>query len=245
VVTAMIDDQWRNLCMRQTYRKSSALLLAPFLLAACATTGGPGGTAGNGERACNPVITGGIGAALGALIGGSGDRVAGAAVGAAVGALACVAFNHHSEQVKTGKQVDDDYRRVHGGKLPEQPAVVRYTSTFDPASIKAGSEAKLTSYIEVTGSRTGAAPVVEEEIALYKPDGALVRKAKKAVAEQATAGAFKNTFTIPMPAGVPQGDYKVTTSLYVNGAVVDSNNSQLQVVMAQPVFDAAIRIASR
>lgn len=231
--------------MQHTYRKSSALMLAPFLLAACATTGGPGGTAGNAERACNPVVAGGIGAALGALIGGKGDRVAGAAVGAAVGALACVAFNHHSEQVKTAKQVDEDYRRAHGGKLPDKPTVVRYTSTFDPASIKAGSEAKLTSYIEVTGGRDAAAPLVEEEIALYKPDGGLVRKARKPVAEQAAAGAFKNTFTIPMPEGVPQGDYKVTTSLYVDGVVVDSNDSKLQVVMASPMLDDAVRLATR
>lgn len=231
--------------MKLTYRNFSAVVLAPFVLAACATTGGYGNTAGNTERACNPVVTGGIGAALGALIGGKGDRVTGAAVGAAVGALACVAFNHHSEQVKTAKQVDDDYRRAHGGKLPEQPTVVRYTSTFDPASIKAGSEAKLTSYIEVAGGRNSAAPLVEEEIALYKPDGGLVRKAKKPVAEQATAGAFKNTFTIPMPEGVPQGDYKVTTSLYVDGIVVDTNDSQLQVVMLLPALDGATRIAAR
>lgn len=231
--------------MRKSHSKSHAFVLLPLLLAGCATTGGPGGIAGTGERACNPVIAGGVGAALGALIGGKGDRLAGAAVGAAVGALACVAFNHHSEQVKTAKQVDDDYRRAHGGKLPEQPAVVRYTSAFDHASIKAGSEAKLTSYIEVTGSRSGTAPLVEEEIALYKPDGALVRKAKKAVSEQATAGAFQNTFTIPMPAGVPQGDYKVKTSLYVNGTVVGSNDAKLQVVMAQPAPRSDIRVAAR
>lgn len=231
--------------MKSVGRKSSALVLAPFLLAACATTGGPGGSASNGERACNPAIAGGIGAALGALVGGKGDRLAGAAIGGAIGALACVAFNHHSEQVKTAKQVDDDYRRAHGGKLPDQPAVVRYTSKFDPASIKAGTEAKLTSYIEVTGGRNAATPLVEEEIALYKPDGGLVRKAKKPVADQATAGAFQNTFTIPMPAGVPQGDYKVTTSLYVDGVVVDSNDSKLQVVMTAPLRHNDTSIAAR
>lgn len=217
--------------MNRFCNKPYAMLLAPLLVTACATTGGPGGSAGNGEQACNPVVTGGIGAALGALVGGKGDRLTGAAIGGALGALACVAFNHHSEQVKTAQQVDDDYRRTHGGKLPEQPTVVRYTSSFDPPNIKAGSEAKLTSYIEVTGARAATAPLVEEEIALYKPDGGLVRKAKKAVSEQATAGAFQNTFTIPMPAGVPQGEYKVTTSLYVNGTMVDSNDSKLQVVM--------------
>lgn len=229
---------------RQTYKKPSVLVLAPFLLSACATTGGQGPLSG-GESACNPAVIGGIGAALGALVGGNGDRLAGAAIGAAVGALACVAFNHHSEQVKTTNQVDEDYRRAHGGKLPDKPTVVRYTSAFDPASIKAGSEAKLTSYIEVTGGRNAIAPLVEEEIALYKPDGALVRKARKPVADQATAGAFRNTFTIPMPAGVPQGDYKVKTSLYVDGVVVDSNDSQLQVVMRESSRPGDKLIAAR
>lgn len=122
---------------------------------------------------------------------------------------------------------------------------MRYTSAFDPASIKAGSEAKLTSYIEVTSSRSGMMPLVEEEIAVYKPDGALVRKAKKAVAEQATAGAFKNTFTIPMLAGVPEGDYKVTTSLYIDGKAMGSNDTMLQVVMGQPALHIDTRIAAR
>lgn len=229
--------------MNPNASKLTAALLIPLLMVGCATTGGPGASAANGgERSCDPGVTGLIGAVAGALL--SKDRLAGAAVGGAVGALACVAFNHHSEQVKTAQQVEADYRRGHSGQLPEQPAVVRYTSAFEPASIKAGSEAKINSYIEVTSGRNSTNPLVEEEIALYKPDGALVRKAKKPVSETPSAGAFQNSFTIPMPAGVPQGDYRVTTTLYVNGAVVDSNDSHLQVVMATPE-PAATHIAMR
>lgn len=227
--------------MNPNASKLTTILLVPLLLVGCATTGGPGGASNSGERSCNPGVTGLIGAVAGALV--SKDRLAGAAVGGAIGALACVAFNHHSEQVKTAQQVEADYRRNHKA-LPEQPAVVRYTSAFEPASIKAGSEAKINSYIEVIGGRTTSAPVIEEEITLYKPDGTLVRKAKKPVSETPGAGAFQNSFTIPMPAGVPQGNYRVTTTLYVNGAVMDSNDSRLQVVMATPE-PAAMHIAAR
>lgn len=128
--------------------------------------------------------------------------------------------------------------------MPERSVAVRYTSAFDPPSSKAGSEARLTPYIDVTGSRIGTMPLEEEEIAVYKPDGTLVRKAKKAVAEQATAGVFKNTFTILVPAGVPPGAYRVTTSLYIDGKAMGSNDTLLQVVMAQPAPHIGTRIAA-
>jgi hypothetical protein len=179
---------------------------------------------------CNPLIAGVGGAAIGAIVAG-GNRAAGAAIGAGIAALVCAAVDYEAKQIKTAQQAQSDYQAGHGGRLPEQASVVKYTTSFTPASIPAGEKATLHSYIEVVkGKHDAADPTIEEEATIYKPDGSVAKSVRKPVSQTASAGAFSSSFTIPMPQGVPQGAYPVKSTLYVNGVQVAQREADLQVV---------------
>lgn len=198
------------------------------MVAGCANTGGPQSSIAN--LSCNPLIAGVAGGVLGAVVTG-GNRAAGAAIGAGLGALICAALDYEAKQIKTAQQAQADYQADHGGRLPEQAAVVKYTTSFTPSSISAGDKATLHSYIEVVkGKQDAADPKIEEEAIIYKPDGSIAKSVHKPVNPTATAGAFSSSFTIPMPQGVPQGAYPVKSTLYVNGTAVAERKVALQVV---------------
>jgi hypothetical protein len=186
------------------------------------------------DVSCNPLLAGIGGAAIGAIVAG-GNRAAGAAIGAGVAALVCAAVDYEAKQIKTAQQAQADYQAGHGGRMPEQASVVKYTTSFTPASISAGEKATLHSYIEVVkGKRDAADPTIEEEATIYKPDGSVAKSVRKPVNQTASAGAFASSFTIPMPQGVPQGAYPVKSTLYVNGVEVAERKVDLQVVAGNP-----------
>jgi hypothetical protein len=196
-------------------------------MAGCATNGGSSPLA---NISCNPGIAAVAGGVLGAVVTG-GNRLAGTAIGAGIGALICAAVDYEAKQIKTAQQAQADYRAGHNGRVPEQAAVVTYTTSFAHPSISAGDKATLNSYIEVAKGRQDAAdPVIEEEATIYKPDGTIAKSVRKPVAKTASAGAFSSSFTIPMPQGVPQGAYPVKSTLYVNGNEVAQRSVTLQVV---------------
>ena len=210
--------------------------VAVAILAGCAApnsqraTGTPTAAA---RFECNPAIGAGIGAVLGGLLGGGNNTVRGAAIGAGLGALACVALNYQSEQVKTAQQVERDYRAANKGQLPEQAKLVKYETAFTPTSVRPGQKAQTNSYIEVVPGTKDANPLVEEEITLYKPDGSTLTSARKQLSASNSAGGFKGGFGFPMPEGVPQGVYPVKTALYLNKAKVSGQDMKLQVVQIE------------
>ena len=216
-------------------RTTAALLIVPLLLGGCATTGsntsGSGNNSASGNSECNPAVAAGVGAVIGGLLGGGNNTLKGAAIGGAIGAFACMAINHHSEQVKSAQQVEDEYKAAHRGQVPEQTTVVQYNTAFKPATIQAGTKAELGSYIEVANGRNDKNPKLEEEMSLYKPDGSLIKTVRKPISSQSTAGGFNNSFQVPMPVGVPEGIYPVKTALYVNGTKARTNSAKLQIAM--------------
>lgn len=222
--------------MKKTMAKTTAaLLIAPLILVGCATTGNtPGGSGDKSASSnieCNPAVVAGVGAVIGGLLGGGNNTLKGAAIGGAIGAFACMAINHHSEQVKSAQQVEDEYKAAHRGQVPDQTTVVQYNTAFKPATIQAGTKAEMGSYIEVAKGRNDPNPKLEEEMSLYKPDGSLIKTLRKPVNPQSTAGGFNNNFQVPMPVGVPEGVYPVKTALYVNGTKVRTNSAKLQVAV--------------
>lgn len=218
--------------MKKTMAQTTAvLLIAPLILVGCATTGGSGDKSASSNIECNPAVVAGVGAVIGGLLGGGNNTLKGAAIGGAIGAFACMAINHHSEQVKSAQQVEDEYKTAHRGHVPDQTTVVRYDTAFKPATIHAGNKAEMNSYIEVVNGRNDPNPKLEEEMALYKPDGSLIKTLRKPVNAQATAGGFNNSFQVPMPEGVPEGVYPVKTALYVDGVKVKTNQAKLQIAM--------------
>ena len=216
---------------------SAAAGAVAAIAAACATgpSGGQGGSEPTGEvlsGECNPLVTGGIGAAIGAVLGGSKNRGTGAAAGAAIGALACVAYNYTTKQTKTAQQVTDEYKAKNKGTLPASATVTRFNVQLAPtAKVQAGNAITVASNIEVVPGTSNPRPTIEQEIALYSPDGAQVGKAKKP-ASQTGGGGFETSFKFSLPQGVPQGTYPVKTQVYVDGKQAAGSDTRFQVVVA-------------
>jgi len=191
---------------------------------------------------CNPLITGGIGAAIGALAGGSKNRGTGAAAGAAIGALACVAYNYYAKQTKTAQQVTDEYKAKNKGTLPASATVTRFNVQVAPtAKVQAGNAVNVASNIEVVPGTSNPKPNVEQEITLFSPDGAQAGKARKpASVAGAGGGGFETSFKFSLPQGVPQGVYPVKSQLYVDGKPAAGTDTRFQVVVAP---DASSQLA--
>lgn len=223
----------------------AAILIASMTLFGCATPGGTDSTAGGEPTECNTALAAGIGAVVGGLIGGGKNTLRGAAVGAGLGALACVAINYHARQVKTAQQVENEYKVAHKGTLPERTTVTHYDTKFQPATIKAGEKAVLTSNIEVVKGRNSPAPVIEEEATLLKADGKVIKTTRKTVTESPAGGAYSGSFTIPMPAGAPEGVYTLKTALFINGEQAGTHNAKLQVLTASRQTGTALALNAR
>lgn len=221
---------------RHTVARNSviAVLVASLGVGGCATTntGNPDQSSGTSllETGCNSGVAAIAGAVVGGLLANGSNRLRGAALGAGLASLACVAWNYNVKQTKTAAQVENDYRRANAGRLPAQTQVLAFNSVFDPsATVAPGKKMTVTSNIEVLQGTDGRKPVLEEEMVLVKPDSSEV-KTRKVANENGGGGAFTTSFSMVMPAGVPQGDYPVRTVLYIDGAPVKRNDMKLQVV---------------
>src|SRR4051812_25927575 len=214
--------------------KPALILAAAALAGGCATQQvGSAPAAGTVSGDCNPLITRGIGAAIGALAGGGKNRGTGAAAGAAIGALACVAYNYYARQTKTSQQVTDEYKAKNKGTLPASATVTRFNVQVAPtAKVQAGNAVTVASNIEVVPGTSNPHPAVEQEIALYGPDGAQAGEARKPGRQTARGGAFETSFKFSLPQGVPQGVYPVKTQVYVDGKPAAGADTRFQVVVA-------------
>jgi hypothetical protein len=211
-------------------------------LAGCATQGGGAPAPDTFSGDCNPLIAGGIGAAIGALAGGSKNRGTGAAAGAAIGALACVAYNYATKQTKTAQQVSDEYKAKNRGNLPANATVTRFNVQVAPTSkVQAGNAISVASNIEVVPGTSNPSPTVEQEITLFSPDGSQAGKARKPASQAAGGGAFETAFKFSLPQGVPQGVYPVKSQLYVDGKPLAGTDTRFQVVVAP---DGVLRLAN-
>lgn len=194
---------------------------------------------------CNPLIGGAAGAVLGALLGGGRNRVRGAAIGAGVGALACVAYNYSTKQTKSSQQVTEEYKAANNGSLPPATTVTRFDAKVAPtASVQAGSAIDVASTIEVVPGANDPRPKVEQQIALYGPDGKETGNARKPANETPGGGAFETSFRFTMPQGVPQGVYPVKSQVFVNGEPAANTETKFQVVVGPSGVVVAVNAQS-
>jgi hypothetical protein len=220
-----------NTNMRRT---AATVTLAAFALAIVATprvsTGASSSDVFTGD--CNPIVTGVIGGLLGALIGGRSSRGAGAAIGAGVGALACMAYNYTTSQTKSSQQVENEYKAANNGTLPSATTVTQFNAQVNPNdNVQAGTAVDVKSQIEVVPGTGDPQPKVEQEIALFAPDGKETAKARKPAAQAPGGGAFETNFKFTMPQGVPQGVYPVKSQVYVNNEPAANTETRFQVVV--------------
>ncbi|MBI3375498.1 MAG: hypothetical protein HY017_27595 [Betaproteobacteria bacterium] len=219
-------------CFAMKKSVSAAVCLA--LAAGCASPGGPQGVNDNSSSAeCSPGIAMGVGALIGGLLSSGSNRARGAAAGAAIGALACLAFNYSSKQVKSAQQVQQEYKAAQGSE-PERTTVTKYENSYQPGTVvQSGKPMQVSSYIEVVQGRDNVRPTVEEELVLYHPDGREATKTRKTANAGQGAGGYSTTFSLTLPAGIPQGQYPLKTAVYLNGTKALDRNATLQVVMTR------------
>lgn len=212
--------------------KRVGVIAAAVAIGSCATGPADKSTSvGEFFGECNPLITGGIGAVLGALAGGREHRGQGAAIGAGIGALACVAYNYYTTRTKSAEQVSDEYKKTKGA-LPAQATVTRFNMNVAPDSpVAAGNAVTVASNIEVVPGTKNPQPTVEQEIVLYSPDGKETGKSRKPASQDGGGGGFETSFRMTLPKGVPQGVYPVKSQLYVDGQPAASADARLQIVV--------------
>ena len=234
-------------------RIAAVLVAASLGVTGCAVPkpGGAGGQAGGqpapggGQdvaQVCNPVIVG-IGAALACAALAKGNNRARTGVAcAAVAVTACyLANSYKAEQVRTAKQVEDEYL-LRNRQLPEKTVVTTYRSEVNPrGAVSKGQQVNLTSTIVAVQGRSDRGVMVEEELAIVDNQGEAWGKPVRKTANSANqAGEFKTSFTVPISDGWSQGVYTVRRTLYVNGSVAqrDDSNTRFQVVQgpAGPVI---------
>jgi len=217
---------------RIAIKKPISAMVGLAFVAGCAGPGGPLGTDGGSSLPeCNPGIAAGVGALIGGLLSSGSDRLRGAAFGAGIAALACLAVNYSSKQVKSAQQVNQEYKATHGQE-PERTTVTKYENSFQPGSVvQSGKPLQVSSNIEIAQGRDNVSPVVEEELVLYRPDGQEAYRLRKPSNAGQGAGGFSTTFSFTLPVGIPQGQYPVKTAVYLNGTKAVDRDAILQIVM--------------
>lgn len=209
-------------------------------LGSCANTGGPGYSA---EDNVGKLLGTLGGAAIGAAVGGK-HPLLGATIGALVGYMAGYAFDtYRVSQKKTAAEVDDGYKRTHGGQLPVQTIVTKYVTKTDPAGlVNRGAPLDIISDIElVRGSESSGQDRVDEELIIYDASSKSTKKLKKeALREASTSGAYSTRFTFKPTREVSQGTYPFKTVLYLNDIPVRESAGKIQIVIINQQIKMAI-----
>ena len=212
-------------------RATAGTAAVALLLSGCAAPQG-GGTAGGGgcDAARTALVGAGVGLAIGLLSGNAKSAAAGTIMGGAVGALACVAINAQSRQTKTAAVVEQDYAKQRGA-LPAQPQLVTYQTRVEPSgTIRANSDVRVRTNVEVV--RGTAVPVreVKEELVLFDTDNKEFKRGSKVLSSGAS-GSYETDWEFKLPSGITQGQYRAQTLIYVNGQMVAKRDTTLQLVM--------------
>ena len=218
-------------------RQSLLSACTALLLGACATQPPPPKFPDVADieklmKECNPATAAAIGGALGAIIADD-NRGRGAVIGAGLGAVACAIINAQSRQTSAPSEVDEQYRKGHGGTLPELPVVTAYDTAFNAGgAVRPGQEARVSSNITiVSGAREPVGEVVEvlEVFEANDPSKVLLRAEKKADLGKRSGG-LQNSFEIRLPEGLATGSYPARTALTVNGRPAGENRGALRVL---------------
>lgn len=217
-----------------------AMAIAMTLLGGCADVGGtrtPDAAASSGTSTgstaahdCNPVVAGAIGALAGSLFGKGKGHLAGAAIGAGIGAFACMAYNYHSRRVRDAKAVEAQYQHDRG-TLPAANTVDSYQSTLLPGgTVQGGAKVAMQSRVTVLRGAHDVAPQLKEQLTLYSPDGKQLATSTKDVDAINGTGEYETSFGFDLPKGIQEGRYTMSSTLYMDGQKVRTNQVPMLVV---------------
>lgn len=245
--TKIAIDNWRHgMCEGKKGNKLRAIAAGTAVvvaLSSCAT-GGPGAGGEGTGKMLGTLGGAAIGAAVGAATGGKYSPLIGAAVGAAVGYAAGYAFDSYRvSQKKDAVEVNDEYKKEHGGQLPTETVVTKYETKTDPSGlVNRGEKLDIVSEIElVKGADSTGTDRVDEELMISDASGKNAKKLKKqALSESNASGAYVTRFTFKPTQEVAQGTYPYKTVLYLNDEPVGESKGKIQVVMVDNELKVAI-----
>lgn len=211
-------------------KKMTCMICAlAILVSGCATTGGPNG-AGNDSSDKNTALRCAAFGTIGALIGAGLGGTKGAVKGAIAGLAACAIIEISSLQTKKADEVEAQYKVANKNQLPTASKIDTYSSFVTPSGVaKAGDAIKVQSTIRVIAGTNEPIQEVKEVLIAYAPTGEEFKRGEKKVNETAGSGEYDNSFTLKLPQGAPQGYYKLTTQVFLNGKPGEMRQSSLQV----------------
>jgi hypothetical protein len=203
--------------------------IASLIATGCATQqngqpSNPSDSNNNAALRCVGLTAGG--AVLGALIGGKN----GAAKGAIAGLAACAVVEIASRQTRSSSEVDAQYRMSNNNQLPPYAKVDGYSTVVTPNGVaKAGDPISVHSTIRVIAGVNEPVQEVKEVLVAYAPSGEEFKRGEKKVNDYGGSGEYDNTFTVRLPSGSPQGNYRLTTQVFVNGKPGQMRQSNMQI----------------
>ncbi|MFK2929295.1 hypothetical protein ISP14_00690 [Dyella agri] len=196
-----------------------------------ATAAAPGAsTQSTATHECNPVVTGAIGALAGSLFGNGKGHLAGAAIGAGVGVFACMAYNYHSRRVRDARAVEAQYQSQRGA-LPATNTIDSYQSALVPGgTVQSGGKVEMQSHVTLLRGAHDVPPQLKEQLTLYSPDGKQLATSTKDVDAINGTGEYETSFDFNLPKGIQEGRYTMSSTLYMGGQKVRTNEVPMLVV---------------
>jgi hypothetical protein len=157
-----------------------------------------------------------------------------AAVAVAVTVLSKMIIKHRSERIAKEEQVAEEYKNQNKS-LPAEPTATEYaTKTLPGNVVEPGKEVVIQSDIVVVPGANEKKALIEESIAIFDNEDntkELKNFTKPVNEENQRGGRYRNEFSFTLPEGLPQGVYPITTTLLLNGKVVDTADNDIQLVL--------------
>lgn len=205
----------------------ATVLCISLAVTGCATTGQSGMGTDNTTMKC------GLMAAGGAVLGGLVDGKRGVLRGAALGLGACAVMEVVSSRTRSSDEVEKAYRSGNRNTLPASARLVSYASSVSPrGQVVSGNPVKVQSTIRAVSGTGEPIREIREVLVAYAPDGKEFKRGEKVVDTTGGSGEFSNNFTLRLPQGAPEGNYRLQTDIYLNGKLASTNNADFSLVQA-------------
>ena len=201
-------------------------------VAGCAApnSGGTGtDQSSNNDTAVRCALLGVGGAILGAKLNGKNGALKGAALGLAAGAVIEVP----TRRTKTAAEVEQQYRVANRNQLPPEAKIDAFSTVVSPNGVvKAGDAIRIESTVRAVSGRSQPVQEVKEVLIAYAPDGQEFKRGEKQLNDVTGSGEYVNSFTLKLPAGAPQGAYRIETTVVLNGRPMIKRDTSMQVAFA-------------
>ena len=207
------------------------VIAVALTVAGCAApnSGGAGMDQSSNDTAVRCALLGLGGAILGAKL----DGKNGALKGAALGLATCAVIEVATRRTKTAAEVEQQYRVANRNELPPEAKIDAFSTVVSPNGVvKAGDAIRIESTVRAVSGRSQPVREVKEVLIAYAPDGQEFKRGEKRLNDVTGSGEYVNNFTLKLPAGAPQGVYRIETTVVLNGRPMIKRDTRMQVAFA-------------